>query len=110
MTWLNCTRTRIKPSQVGKVVEILAGEASLRPTRVAHGFRGLFLVESTEVPGELVSITWWESAEAGQAFLASPECRGVIASIQEHLVGSLERHYYAVHIEMYPIKESQREE
>ena len=74
MTWLNCTRTRIIPSQVGKVVEILAGEASLRRIRVACGFRGLFLVESTKITGEMLSLSLWNMKEEGQAYLASPEC------------------------------------
>jgi len=97
--WLNCTRTKVDPVNVGKVVEILAGEASLAPIRAAPGFCGLFLIESTEVPGELISITWWERAEDGQAYLASPECRQVIEGIQEFLVRPLERSYYNVHIE-----------
>jgi quinol monooxygenase YgiN len=94
--WLNCTRTRVNPADVGMVVKILNSEPSLAPIRAAWGFRGLYLVESTEAPGELVSISVWESAEDGQAYLASPECRGVVECIQEHLVSPLERQYYEI--------------
>ena len=97
--WLNCTRTRVEPGDVEKVVKILGGDASLTPIRTAPGFRDLYLIESTEVPGELLSITLWESAEDGQAYLASPECRWVTESIQAYLVRPLERNYYAVHIQ-----------
>ena len=97
--WLNCTRTRVKPPDLGRVVSILESEASMAPLQDARGFRGLFLVESTETPGELISITWWASPEEGQAYLASPECRGVIDSIQEFLIQPLERSYFTVHIE-----------
>ena len=97
--WLNCTRTRVNPVNVGKVVDILAGETSLAPIRVAPGFCGLLLVESTEVPGEIMSLTWWKRAEDGQAYLASPECRQVIEGIQEYLARPLERNYYEVHLE-----------
>ena len=97
--WLNCTRTQVDPVNVRRVVDILAGEASLAPIRAARGFCGLLLVESTEAPGEIMSITWWERAEDGQAYLASPECRQVIEGIQEYLVRPLERNYYAVRIE-----------
>ena len=97
--WLNCTRSRVNPADVGKVVKILKGEPSLAPIRARRGFRGLYLVESIETPGELISITWWDSAEEGQAYLASPECRGVIESIQKYLVRPLERQYYEVLIE-----------
>ena len=96
--WLNCSHALVNPEQVGMVVEILQGEASLVPIRAARGFCGLYLVESTETPGELVSITVWESAEDGQAYLASPECREVIDALQGYLHGPLERHYYQVHI------------
>jgi quinol monooxygenase YgiN len=89
-----------------KVVKILADEASLAPIRAAQGFCNLYLVESTETPGELVSITLWESAEDGQAYLASPECRRVIEGIQGYLLGPLERHYYNVHVEEFVQKES----
>jgi len=97
--WLNCSRTQVDPAYVGEVAKILAGKASLAPIRAARGFCRLYLVESTEAPGELVSITVWESAEDGQAYLASPECRGVIDSIQEYLVRPLERNYYAVKLD-----------
>ena len=71
----------------------------MAPLRAARGFRGVFLIESTELPGEIISITWWDSAEQGQAYLASPECREVIESVQEYLIQPLERSYYTVHIE-----------
>ena len=107
MMWLNCSRTKVDPAYVGEVVKILSGEASLAPILAARGFFGLYLVESTEAPGDLVSITVWESAEEGQAYLASPECRGVIEGIQEYLVRPLERNYYAVHIVISTQKENQ---
>ena len=94
--WLNCSRSRVNPETVGQMVEILAGEASLRPIQVAQGFRGLFLAESTEIPGKVISISIWESAEDGQAYLASPACQRVVASIQEYLGKPLERQYYEV--------------
>jgi heme-degrading monooxygenase HmoA len=99
--WLNCTRSRVNPVNLGKVISTLEEEASMAPLRAARGFRGLFLIESTESPGEIISITWWDSAEQGQAYLASPECREVIESIQEYLIQPLERSYYTVHIEAY---------
>jgi len=98
--WLNCSRTQVDPASVGQVVKILSGEANLAPILAARGFCSLLLVESTEAPGELVSITVWESAEEGQAYLASPECRQVIEGIQEYLVRPLERNYYAVHFDV----------
>ena len=100
--WLNCSRTYVKPEDTPKVVGILSSEASLASIRSARGFCGLLLVESTEAPGEVISITWWESAEDGQAYLASPECRGVVESIQEFLMMPLERSYYAVHLKTAP--------
>lgn len=107
MSWINCSHTHVNPDHVAEVVQILTGEASLAPIRAAQGFRNLYLVESTEAPGELISITVWESAEDGQAYLASPECRRVVESMQEYLLAPLERSYYAVHIEVYKQTESQ---
>ena len=98
--WLNCTRTRVKPPDLGSVVSILGSASSMATLQAARGFRGVFLIESTETPGELASITWWTSAEEGQAYLASPECRAVVESIQEFLIQPLERSYYEVHIEV----------
>jgi heme-degrading monooxygenase HmoA len=96
--WLNCTCTKVDPGEVGRVVKILSSDASLAPIRAARGFRGMLLVESTETPGEITSITWWESAEEGQAYLASPENRRVIEGIRDYLVKPLERNYYDVHL------------
>ena len=97
--WLNYTRSRVDPANIGRVISLLESEGSMNPLRAARGFRGLYLVESTETPGELMSITIWDSAEEGQAYLASPECRQVIESIQAYLVKPLERSYYEVHFE-----------
>jgi len=97
--WLNCTRGRVNPAHMGRVLSILESQSSMAPLQAARGFRGMFLVQSTEAPGELISITWWASAEDGQAYLASPACRGVIESIQEYLLRPLERSYYEVLVE-----------
>lgn len=97
--WLNCSRTTVNPEDMAKVVAILSSDASLAPIRSAPGFCGLLLVESTETPGEVLALTWWQSAEDGQAYLASPECQGVIESVQEYLLTPLERSYHAVWIE-----------
>ena len=105
--WLNCTRGRVNPLNLGRVISKLEGEASMKPLREARGFRGMFLIESTEAPGELISITWWDSAEHGQAYLASPECQAVVESIQEYLIRPLERSYYQVHIEAVSERENQ---
>lgn len=92
----------VKPLDVGRVVSILSSEPCMIPLRTATGFRGLFLAESTEASGELSSITWWDSAEEGQAYLASPACREVVDCIRKYLVRPLERQYYEVHIEASP--------
>ncbi len=94
--WLNCSRSRVDPDNVGQLVEILAGEASMRPIQAAQGFCGLYMVESTETRGEVISISIWESAEDGQAYLASPACQRVVAGIQAYLGRPLERKYYEV--------------
>jgi quinol monooxygenase YgiN len=86
---------------MAKVAAILSSRASLTPLQSAQGFCALYLVESTEAPGELISITVWERAEDGQAYLASPECQRVVESVQEYLVKPLERSYYEVHIESH---------
>ena len=97
--WLNCSRTKVDPEDMAKVAAILSSRASLTPLQSAQGFCALYLVESTEAPGELISITVWESAEDGQAYLASPECQRVIEGIREYLIRPLERSYYVVWIE-----------
>jgi quinol monooxygenase YgiN len=94
--WLNCTRTKVDLNEVGRAIEILSSDASLAPIRAARGFRGLLLIESTDVPGEIISITWWESAEEGQAYLAGPECQRVVRSVEGYLAKPLERSYYEV--------------
>jgi quinol monooxygenase YgiN len=94
--WLNCTRTKVNSDQVAIVLDILGSEPSLAPIRRAPGFCNLYLVESTEIPGELISITIWDCADDGQAYLASPACQEVIEGIQGYLVRPLERGYYRV--------------
>lgn len=100
--WLNCSRTNVNPEDTAKVVAVLSSQASLVPIRVAPGFCGLLLVESTETAGEILSLTWWENAEDGQAYLASPECRRLVESVLGYLVRPLERNYYTVHLRTVP--------
>lgn len=97
--WMNFSRAKVIPENVAMLVEILSREDSLTPMRNAAGFQANYLVESTDRPGEVISITLWQSAEDGQAYLASPACRAVIETIQEYLIQPLERSYYTVHIQ-----------
>ena len=97
--WLNITQVKTYPAEAAHMVEILSQEASLAPIQAARGFLRLYLVESTHTPGDLASITVWETPEDGQAYLASPECLGIIDRIRGFLVTPLERHYYEVLIE-----------
>ncbi len=97
--WLNITQATMDVADVEEVVLILSQEASLEPILAARGFSGLCVVELTEVRGCVLSLSWWESAEDGQAYLASPECQKVAESIRKFLVRPLERNYYAVHID-----------
>lgn len=97
--WLNCTCARVEPEYLGRAMNILMGEASMEPVRTARGFLGLCLVESTEIPGELLVLTWWESASDGQTYLASPECQQAIVRVQAFLLRPLERHFYTVMME-----------
>jgi quinol monooxygenase YgiN len=97
--WLNCSHIQVNPGDTDQVVAMLSRDASLKPLQAAQGFCAQYVVESTEIPGELISITIWENAEEGQAYLASPECQRVVESLQEYLVRPLERSYYVVSIE-----------
>lgn len=108
MAWLNLTQVKTDPAAVAQVVETLSLDTNLATIQAACGFVRLYLVESTDSPGDLVSITVWESAEDGQAYLASPECQRMVESVQDYLVKPLERSYYQVLIEANMSKESLR--
>lgn len=108
--WLNCTCARVEPENLGRAMNILMGEASLEPVRTARGFLGLSLMESTEIPGELLVLTWWENASDGQTYLASPKCQQVIARIQAFLLRPLERHFYTVVMETGRAESNYRQE
>ena len=43
--WLNSTRGRVNPINLGRVLSILESEASMAPLLAARGFHGAFLVE-----------------------------------------------------------------
>jgi heme-degrading monooxygenase HmoA len=97
--WLNITSAKVAPESAAKAVEILSLEESRQPFRTAPGFRFLYVVESTENPGEMLSISFWDTEEEGQAFYGSDEYRQVVGGIANLLIARPERHFYTVRME-----------
>lgn len=97
--WLNMTSATVAPENAAKAVEILNREESRQPFRVAPGFRFLFVVESTENPGEMLSLSFWDTESEGQAFYNSDEYRRVLGGVGELLIARPERRYYTVRME-----------
>jgi heme-degrading monooxygenase HmoA len=97
--WLNITSAKVMPENAGKAVEILNREESRQPFQAAPGFRFLFVVESTENPGEMLSLSFWDTEDEGQAFYNSDEYRRVVGGIAELLIARPERRFYTVRME-----------
>jgi len=97
--WLNMTSATVAPENAAKAVEILNREESRQPFTAAPGFRFLFVVESTEHPGEMLSLSFWDTEEEGQAFYDSVEYRRVLGGVAEMLIARPERRYYNVRME-----------
>jgi heme-degrading monooxygenase HmoA len=97
--WLNITSAIVAPENAGKAVEILNREESRQPFTLAPGFRSLFLVESTEHPGEMLSLSFWNTEEEGQAFYNSDEYRRVLGGVAELIIARPERRFYSVRME-----------
>lgn len=98
--WLNCMQVNITENAMISVLNILSDESNLKSITNANGFCCQCLMESTEIPGELLVFTGWENACAGQAYLASPEYQQVIARIREFLSRPLEQHYYTITMQL----------
>jgi len=97
--WLNITSAKTAPENAGKAVEILDREESRQPFQVAPGFRYLFLVESTENPGEMLSLSFWGTEEEGQAFYSSDQYRRVLGGVAALIIALPERRFYTVRFE-----------
>ena len=97
--WLNITTARVAPENADKVIEILNREQSRKPFQDAPGFRFLFGVESTDNPGEMLSLSFWDTEDEGQAFYNSDQYRQVVGGIASLLVARPERHFYTVRME-----------
>ena len=93
------TSATVAPENAGKAVEILNREESRQPFTVAPGFRFLFGVELTEHPGEMLSLSFWDTEEEGQAFYNSDEYRRVLGGVAELLIARPERRLYNVRME-----------
>lgn len=97
--WLNITSAKVAPENAARAVEILDREDSRRPFAVAPGFRTLFVVESTENPGEMLSLSFWDTEEEGQAFYNSDQYRQVLGGLAELIIARPERRFYTVQLE-----------
>ncbi len=97
--WLNITSAKVAPENTGKALEILEREESRQPFREASGFRFLYVVESTENPGEVLSLSFWDSEAQGQAFYASDIYRKVLGGVAALISAPPERHFYEVRLE-----------
>lgn len=97
--WLNITSATVAPENAGKAVEILNREESRQPFTVAPGFRFLFVVESTEHPGEMLPLSFWDTEKEGQTFFNSDEYRRVLGGVAELIIARPERRLYSVRME-----------
>lgn len=97
--WLNITSATVAPENAAKAVEILNREESRSPFTAAPGFCFLYVVESTEHPGEMMSLSFWDTEEEGQAFYNSSEYRRVLGGVAEMLIARPERRNYYVRME-----------
>lgn len=97
--WLNITSAKCAPENAGKAVEILDRVESRQPFQNAPGFRFLYVVESTDMPGEMLAISFWDTEAEGQAFYSSDEYRRVVGGIADLLIARPERHTYTVRME-----------
>jgi heme-degrading monooxygenase HmoA len=97
--WLNITMAKVAPENADKVIEILNREESRQPFQAAPGFRFLLGVESTDNPGEMLSLSFWDTEDEGQAFYNSDQYRRVVGGIASLLVARPERHFYTVRME-----------
>lgn len=97
--WLNISSATVAPENASKAVEILNREESRQPFSAAPGFRFLFVVESTEHPGEMLALSFWDTEEQGQAFYNSDEYRRVLGGVAELVIARPERRLYNVRME-----------
>ncbi|HSF81046.1 MAG TPA: antibiotic biosynthesis monooxygenase [Anaerolineales bacterium] len=94
--WMNHTIARVDPVNVDQGVALLDTPEVRAAFNEAPGFHSLFLVNNLDDPGEMISITVWDSAEEGQAFYSSPKYRQIFGSIAHLLTASPQRKFFEV--------------
>jgi len=96
--WMNHTIATGEPSNLAQAVELMITPEVREAFTRAPGFRALYLNVNLDDPGEVISISVWDSAEQGQAFYSSPEYIQILGSAR-HLVKGVGRKSFAVKLE-----------
>jgi heme-degrading monooxygenase HmoA len=100
--WMNHTITRGTPENINTAVRLLDTPEVTDAFRNAPGFRAIYLVVNLDDPGEVISISVWDSAEEGRAFYASDVYKRIFGGVV-HLVSEPPFHkQFDVRIENVP--------
>lgn len=96
--WMNHTIATGEPSDLAQAVELMTKPEVREAFTRAPGFRSLYLNINLDDPGEVISISVWDSPEQGQAFYSGPEYKQILGSAR-HLVKAVGRKSFAVRME-----------
>lgn len=92
--FVHTTIIRVKPENVQKVVEDLTSGKQNAYFATIHGIRHGFLLEATDEPGKLISLSFWDTPADAMAVFADPNYSMLIAELRNNLVAAPERFGY----------------
>jgi hypothetical protein len=97
--WVNITVGKIAPENVHKAIAMLDNDAVRNAFRSVKGFVHDYVIESSDIPGDIQSVTIWQDAKLAQEFFASPGYMEILSGLGPLFVERPQRFSYEVRLD-----------
>ena len=94
--WINITKVRIDPARADEFMALIRNDEVTGAACATGKTGGSFVLQSTEDPGEIVSITVWQDEESGTAFFSDAAYAELGQQMRPYLIAPPERDSYEV--------------
>ena len=94
--WMQITQIRTDPAKAGELIALIRNDEVVGAAIGTGKAQTSYVLQSTQDPGEIVSITVWEDAESGLAFFSGAAYAELGRQMRPYLIAPPERAGYEI--------------
>ncbi len=92
--YVHTTILKVSPENVTVAVDVLLGEKMTALQNTLQGFHHGYLIESTEEPGKIISLSFWDTMADARRAMSDPRYAELVGALRSILIAAPERFGY----------------